>query len=180
MAGPGPLSKWMHLNLNLGLQTLKPVLFPSLKTALEELIFQKTPMSLFVLCVNLDVNLLRGGDHQLSLKEHAFQDFLIKEQRMKKQALWCAGAEETGSHQISKLAQLTCCGIPETRTYLKNVLEMFYQRTPCEVGQDAPRGGGWPEDRSCYEGQAAREPWTFQLSLSKAGPEGSGRIEDPV
>lgn len=89
----------MHLNLNLGLQTLKPVLFPSLKTALEELIFQKTPMSLFVLCVNLDVNLLRGGDHLLSLKEHAFQDFLIKEQTMKKQALWCAGEVEIGSHQ---------------------------------------------------------------------------------
>ena len=99
VAGPGPLSKQMHLNLNLGLQTLKPVLFPSLKTALEELIFQKTPMSLFALCVNLDVNLLRGGDHQLSLKEHAFQDFLIKEQTMKKQALWCAGEEEIGSHQ---------------------------------------------------------------------------------
>ena len=30
--------------------------------------------------------------------------------------------------KISKLAQLTCCGIPEIRTYLKNVLEMFYQQ----------------------------------------------------
>ena len=30
--------------------------------------------------------------------------------------------------KISKLAQLTCCGIPEICTYLKNVLEMFYQQ----------------------------------------------------
>lgn len=30
--------------------------------------------------------------------------------------------------KISKLAQLTCCGIPEIHTYLKNVLEMFCQQ----------------------------------------------------
>lgn len=91
------------------------MLFPFLETALEELAFQKTPMSLFVLCVNLDVNLLWGGDHLLSLKEHSFQDFLIKEQTMKKQALWCAGEEEIGSHQnFSKLAQLTVVGYQNT------------------------------------------------------------------
>lgn len=44
--------------LELKLTATDTVLFPFLKTALEELTFHKTPMSLFVLCVNLDVNLL--------------------------------------------------------------------------------------------------------------------------
>ena len=104
---------------------------------------------------------------------------------MKKQALWCAGEEEIGSHQnFSKLAQLTCCGIPEIHTYLKNVLEMFYQQNHLmrwdRMLPEERSSWEWLVDRSCYKGQAAREPWTLQLSLSKAGAEGFGRIDTPV
>lgn len=125
--------------LELKLTATDTVLFPFLKTALEELTFHKTPMSLFVLCVNLDVNLLRGGNHLLSSKEHSFQDFLIKEQTMKKQALWCAGEEETGSHQNFQ----TCPAdlLWDTRnTHIPKECpgDVLPAEPPYEVGRDAP------------------------------------------
>ena len=56
----------------------------------------------------------------------------------------------------------------------------FTSRTTLWGGTGCSLRRGGAVDRSCYKGQAAREPWTLQLSLSKAGPKGFGRIDNPV
>ena len=56
----------------------------------------------------------------------------------------------------------------------------FTSRTTLWGGTGCSLRRGGAVDRSCYKGQATREPWTLQLSLSKTGPEGFGRIDNPV